>query len=63
VPVVDRGPFANGASYDLTSATAQQLGLTVTRTIGASPQRGTIMPPQPVAAPLETATGGVLPAP
>jgi rare lipoprotein A len=63
VPVVDRGPFANGASYDLTSATAEQLGLTVTRTIGASPQRGTIMPPQPVAAPVESATGGVAPRP
>jgi rare lipoprotein A (peptidoglycan hydrolase) len=35
VPVVDRGPFAHGASYDLTSATAQQLGFTVTDRIGA----------------------------
>ena len=26
VPVVDRGPFANGARYDLTSATAQAVG-------------------------------------
>jgi rare lipoprotein A len=59
VPVVDRGPFANGALYDLTSATAERLGLTVTRTIGASPQRGTIMPPQPAAAPVGSATGGV----
>jgi rare lipoprotein A len=34
VPVVDRGPFAHGASYDLTSATAQALGMTVTSRIG-----------------------------
>jgi hypothetical protein len=63
VPVVDRGPFTNGALYDLTSATAKRLGLTVTRTIGASPQRGTIVPAQPVAAPIESATGGVTPTP
>lgn len=35
VPVVDRGPFANGAKWDLTAATAQQLGFTGTDTIGA----------------------------
>ena len=35
VPVVDRGPFAHGASYDLTAATAQALGMTVTSRIGA----------------------------
>jgi hypothetical protein len=63
VPVVDRGPFANGASYDLTSATAERLGLTVTRTIGVSPQPGTIVPPQPVAEPIESGTGGVAPSP
>jgi rare lipoprotein A len=34
VPVVDRGPFANGARYDLTSATAQALGFTQTATVG-----------------------------
>jgi rare lipoprotein A len=56
VQVVDRGPFAHGAHYDLTSATAEQLGLTVTRTIGVSPQRGTfIAPPALPAAP----TGGI----
>jgi rare lipoprotein A (peptidoglycan hydrolase) len=32
---VDRGPFANGASYDLTSATAEALGMTQTSRIGA----------------------------
>ncbi len=35
VPVVDRGPFGHGASYDLTSATAQALGVTQTARIGA----------------------------
>ena len=35
VPVVDRGPFGHGASYDLTAATAQALGMTVTSRIGA----------------------------
>jgi rare lipoprotein A len=35
VPVVDRGPFRKGTSYDLTSATAQALGVTATATIGA----------------------------
>jgi hypothetical protein len=37
VPVVDRGPFANGAKYDLTSATAQALGFEVTDRVGALP--------------------------
>jgi peptidoglycan lytic transglycosylase len=35
VPVIDRGPFANGASWDLTAATAKRLGFTQTATIGA----------------------------
>jgi hypothetical protein len=40
VPVVDRGPFANGASYDLTQATAEALGVAATVRIGALPQPG-----------------------
>jgi rare lipoprotein A len=35
VPVVDRGPFGTGASFDLTAATAQALGVTTTSRIGA----------------------------
>ncbi|MCW3047837.1 MAG: hypothetical protein JWO74_2121 [Solirubrobacterales bacterium] len=59
VPVVDRGPFGDGASYDLTQATAEQLGLTQTSTIGAMPQHGTSSPPAPAPAPApEAATGG-----
>jgi rare lipoprotein A (peptidoglycan hydrolase) len=37
VPVIDRGPFANGADWDLTQAAAQQLGMTETSRIGAMP--------------------------
>jgi rare lipoprotein A len=35
VPVVDRGPFARGVSWDLTAAAADLLGLEVTARIGA----------------------------
>lgn len=34
VPVIDRGPYANHASWDLTQATANALGITGTETIG-----------------------------
>jgi hypothetical protein len=40
VPVVDRGPYANGASYDLTTATARALGIDGTARIGALAIRG-----------------------
>jgi rare lipoprotein A len=35
VPVVDRGPFANGAHWDLTSATAEALRFEHTDRVGA----------------------------
>jgi rare lipoprotein A len=35
VPVIDRGPFRAGTSYDLTAATAKAIGVTTTTTIGA----------------------------
>jgi rare lipoprotein A len=35
VPVVDRGPYAKGMTWDLTSAAAEQLGFTATARIGA----------------------------
>jgi rare lipoprotein A len=35
VPVVDRGPFAHGAQWDLTAATAQALGFEHTDRVGA----------------------------
>jgi rare lipoprotein A len=40
VPVIDRGPFANGADWDLTAATAQALGITETAQIGELALRG-----------------------
>jgi rare lipoprotein A len=35
VPVIDRGPYANGADWDLTEATGRALGIEGTATIGA----------------------------
>jgi len=61
VPVIDRGPFSNGAHYDLTSATAQALGITETTTIGVVPQRGATMLPPLAAPPALAATGGAVP--
>jgi hypothetical protein len=63
VPVIDRGPFSNGAHYDLTSATAQALGLTETTTIGVVPQRGATMLPPLAAPPPLAGTGGAVSAP
>jgi rare lipoprotein A len=61
VPVIDRGPFANGARYDLTFAAAQALGMTQTVTIGVAPRRGTTMEPPLAAPPPMPGTGGVAP--
>jgi hypothetical protein len=35
VPVIDRGPYANGADWDLTEATGRKLGIDGTASIGA----------------------------
>jgi hypothetical protein len=35
VPVIDRGPYRNGATWDLTMATARALGIEGTSTVGA----------------------------
>jgi len=37
VPVIDRGPYARGVSYDLTQATARKLGMTQTVRLAAAP--------------------------
>jgi rare lipoprotein A (peptidoglycan hydrolase) len=37
VPVIDRGPYSNGASWDMTMATAKAFGMDTTVTIGAAP--------------------------
>jgi len=62
VPVVDRGPFRHGTTYDLTAAAAKVLGMTTTSTVGvvrAQPAPA----PAPVAitpaAPAAPATGAV----
>jgi rare lipoprotein A len=34
VPVIDRGPYARGVTWDLTEATARALGMTGTATVG-----------------------------
>lgn len=39
VPVVDRGPYTRGIDYDLTAATARQLGMTQTSRVAAAPLR------------------------
>jgi rare lipoprotein A len=63
VPVVDRGPFGNGAHYDVTSAAAEQLGLTETTTLGVAPQRGATMPAPLTPPPPYAGTGGAAPVP
>jgi hypothetical protein len=35
VPVIDRGPYANGANWDLTMATGRALGMDTTAKVGA----------------------------
>ena len=61
VPVIDRGPYAHGVSYDLTLATARALGMvSVGRArVGVLPQ-GERTPKSPLApAPVLAAGGGV----
>jgi rare lipoprotein A (peptidoglycan hydrolase) len=36
VPVIDRGPYSRGVSYDLTEATARKLGMSQTSRVGAA---------------------------
>jgi rare lipoprotein A len=44
-PVIDRGPFAHHAQWDLTAAAAKELGMTVTSRIGAVPLDLSLQPP------------------
>jgi hypothetical protein len=46
VPVIDRGPYAHGANWDLTMAAGRALGMTGTAKVGAA-----AMPSGPTAAP------------
>jgi rare lipoprotein A (peptidoglycan hydrolase) len=61
VPVLDRGPYANHADWDLTAGAAQALDITETvrihaRVVGAAPN--TPMLGSPAVTPAEAATGG-----
>lgn len=44
-PVIDRGPYAHHAQWDLTAAVAKKLGMTVTSRIGAAPLDLSLQPP------------------
>jgi rare lipoprotein A (peptidoglycan hydrolase) len=64
VPVVDRGPYANGADWDLTAGAARALGITETvrirtRVIGAAANTPALGAPAPApAAAAASAAGG-----
>jgi rare lipoprotein A len=61
VPVLDRGPYANHADWDLTAGAAQALGISetvriATRVVGSAPNTPTLG--SPALTPAELATGG-----
>ena len=61
VPVVDRGPYANGADWDLTAAAAQSLGIEetvriATTVVGAAPNTPALG--EPAISPEAALTGG-----
>jgi rare lipoprotein A (peptidoglycan hydrolase) len=63
VPVVDRGPYANGADWDLTAAAAQSLGIEetvriATTVVGAVPNTPTLG--QPAISPEAALAGGAV---
>jgi rare lipoprotein A (peptidoglycan hydrolase) len=63
VPVVDRGPYANGADWDLTAAAAQALGIEetvriATAVVGTVPNTPTLG--QPAISPEAALTGGAV---
>ena len=62
VPVVDRGPYAHGASFDLTARAATLLGATSTVRIGVLALSTMLAPaPSAPAAPQGTPAGGTSP--
>jgi hypothetical protein len=62
VPVVDRGPFGNGASWDLTRAAADAIGMTGTVPLGALALKTPIDEPLPEPAPGDGAPDAGTPA-
>jgi rare lipoprotein A (peptidoglycan hydrolase) len=63
VPVLDRGPYSNGADWDLTAGAAQALDVTetvriATRVVGSAPNSPTLgLPPAP---PSSALAGGAI---
>jgi rare lipoprotein A (peptidoglycan hydrolase) len=62
LPVIDRGPYANGADWDLTLGAARALGMTdtariATRIVGSAPNAPTLG--QPPEVPILASTGGI----
>jgi rare lipoprotein A len=53
VPVIDRGPYANGADWDLTRATGRAIGITGTVRLGA-----VSLPAPPPSVPTPTSAAG-----
>jgi len=66
LPVIDRGPYGNGAEWDLTSEAARALGIADTvrvsaRVVGSVPNSATLgMPPQAAPAGGLVRTGGAV---
>jgi rare lipoprotein A (peptidoglycan hydrolase) len=64
LPVIDRGPYANGADWDLTAEAARALGIEDTvriraRVVGSVPNSPTLgLPPAAPAAPAAALAGG-----
>jgi len=57
MPVIDRGPYANGATIDLTHAAAEELGVTETVSVGMLALGGPPIAPTNWFAPGSSATG------
>ncbi len=57
LPVIDRGPYSGPATLDLTSAAAQELGITETVDVGMLARKGPALTPTDYYAPGTGATG------
>lgn len=57
LPVIDRGPYANGATIDLTHAAAQELGITETVPVAMLALSGSLIAPTNFISPSGSSTG------
>ncbi|MGA2756346.1 MAG: septal ring lytic transglycosylase RlpA family protein [Solirubrobacteraceae bacterium] len=57
LPVIDRGPYANGATIDLTHAAAQELGITETVPVAMLSLSGSLIAPASFVSPSGSPTG------